>query len=41
MLEVGATGVGLIEGRRMFGRSRRKRGEGYFAFGGSTVMCFF
>ena len=42
MLEVGATGVGLIEETYVPGVfSARGAEKGYFAFGGSTVMCFF
>lgn len=41
MLEVGATGVGLIEETYVPGVfSARGAEKGYFAFGGSTVMCF-
>lgn len=42
MLEVGATGVGLIE-ETYVPEVPAPRGaeKGYFAFGGSTVMCFF
>lgn len=42
MLEVGATGVGLIE-ETYTPHEFAARGDekGYFAFGGSTVMCFF
>ena len=39
---VGATGVGLIEETYVPGVfSARGAEKGYFAFGGSTVMCFF
>lgn len=42
MLEVGATGVGLIEETYVPDVPAARGGEkGYFAFGGSTVMCFF
>ena len=42
MLEVGATGVGLIEETYVPDvLSVRGAEKGYFAFGGSTVMCFF
>lgn len=42
MLEVGATGVGRIEETYDPGVSVERGSEkGYFAFGGSTVMCFF
>ena len=42
MLEVGATGVGRIE-ETYLPETPALRGaeKGYFAFGGSTVMCFF
>lgn len=42
MLEVGATGVGFIEETYVPGEFAPRGAEkGYFAFGGSTVMCFF
>lgn len=42
MLEVGATGVGLIEETYVPEEFAARGAEkGYFAFGGSTVMCFF
>ena len=42
VLEVGATGVGLIEETYVPDVPAARGGEkGYFAFGGSTVMCFF
>lgn len=42
MLEVGATGVGRIEETYTPGvQVQRGDEKGYFAFGGSTVMCFF
>ncbi len=42
VLEVGATGVGLIEETYKAGVYHNRGDEkGYFAFGGSTVMCFF
>ncbi len=42
MLEVGATGVGLIEETYKKDTPYNRGDEkGYFAFGGSTVMCFF
>ncbi len=42
MLEVGATGVGLIEETYTAGQPVGKGEEkGYFAFGGSTTMLFF
>lgn len=42
MLEVGATGVGLIEETYVPGVfAARGEEKGFFAFGGSTVMCFF
>lgn len=42
MVEVGATGVGLIEETYTPGKAADRGGEkGFFAFGGSTVMCFF
>ena len=42
MLEVGATGVGLIEETEVPEELAARGAEkGDFAFGGSTVMCFF